>query len=56
MVSDNKSRVIIVIFTTSKIISHIWDISQVFKNGPSKICGRQPIKNLKGYGLPKANL
>ena len=27
----------------------IWD--KVFKNGPSKICGRQPLKNLKGYGL-----
>ena len=26
-----------------------WD--KVFKNGPSKICGRQPLKNLKGYGL-----
>ena len=25
-----------------------WD--KVFKNGPSKICGRQPMKNLKGYG------
>ena len=24
-----------------------WDI--VFKNGPNKICGRQPLKNLKGY-------
>ena len=24
---------------------------QVFKNGPSKICGRQPLKNLKVYGL-----
>ena len=23
----------------------IWD--KVFKNGPSKICGRQPLKNLK---------
>ena len=30
----------------------IWN--KVFKNGPSKICGRQPLKNLKGYGLPKA--
>ena len=29
----------------------IWD--KVFKNGPSKICGRQPLKNLKGYGLFK---
>ena len=24
---------------------------KVFKNGPSRICGRQPLKNLKGYGL-----
>ena len=30
------------------IISYIiWD--KVFKNGPSKICGREPLKNLKGY-------
>ena len=26
---------------------------KVFKNGPGKICGRQPSKNLKWYGLPK---
>ena len=26
-----------------------WDI--VFKNGPSKNFERQPLKNLKGYGL-----
>ena len=26
----------------------IWD--KVFKNGPSKIFGRQPLKNIKGYG------
>ena len=25
----------------------IWD--KVFKNGSSKICGRQPLKNGKGY-------
>ena len=25
---------------------------KVFKNEPSKICGRQPLKNLKWYGLP----
>ena len=30
-------------------MSIIWD--KVFKNGPSKICGGQPLKNLKGYGL-----
>ena len=29
----------------------IW--YKVFKSGPSKICGRQPLKNLKGYGLLK---
>ena len=28
-----------------------WD--KVFKNGPSKISGRQSLKNLKGYGLLK---
>ena len=28
-----------------------WD--KAFKNGPSKICGRQPLKNLKSYGLLK---
>ena len=32
----------------SKLIN-IWD--KVFKNGPSKICGSQPLKNLRGYGL-----
>ena len=26
-----------------------WD--KVFKSGPSKICGRQSLKNLEGYGL-----
>ena len=29
----------------------MWD--KVFKNGPSKTCGRQPLENLKGYGLLK---
>ena len=28
--------------------SNKWN--KVFKNGPSKICGRQPLKNLSGYG------
>ena len=31
----------------------IWD--KAFKNGPSKICGRQPLRNSKGYGLRKAD-
>ena len=26
---------------------------KVFKNGPSRICGRQPLKNLKWYGPRK---
>ena len=30
---------------------NIWD--QVFKSGPSKIFGRQPLGNLKGYGQLK---
>ena len=29
----------------------LWD--KVFKNGSSKICGRQPLKNLRGYSLLK---
>ena len=29
----------------------MWD--KVFKNGPSKICGRQPLKTFKGYNLLK---
>ena len=31
-----------------------WD--KVFKNGPSKICGRQPLKHLKEYGLLKQTM
>ena len=31
-----------------------WD--KVFKNGPGKICERQPFKNLKGYGQLKQTL
>ena len=27
----------------------VWD--EVFKNGQSKICGKQPLKTLKGYDL-----
>ena len=33
---------------------HSWD--KVFKIGPSKICGRQPLKNLKSYGQPKETI
>ena len=29
----------------------IW--VKVSKNGPSKLCGKQPLKNLKWHGLPK---
>ena len=31
-----------------------WD--KVFKIGPSKICGKQPLKDLKGYGLLKQTI
>ena len=31
-----------------------WD--KVFKNRPSKICGRQPLKNIKGHGLLKQTI
>ena len=37
---------------TSPVIISQWNIcDKVFKNGPSKICGKQPLKNLKWYGL-----
>ena len=32
-------------------VTKIWD--KYSENGPSKTCGRQPLKNLKGYGLLK---
>ena len=37
------------------VSSHlIWD--KVFKDGPSRICGRQSLKNLKGYGVLKQTI
>ena len=30
-----------------------WDI--VFRSGPTKICGRQTLKDFKGFSLPKQN-
>ena len=34
------------IFSKNDVVQHnIWD--KIFKNGPSKVCGRQPLKNLK---------
>ena len=38
-------------FQCPRVGSNTWD--KVFKNGPSKICERQSLKNLKGYGLLK---
>ena len=32
----------------------MWD--NVFMNGPNKICGRQPLKHLKWYGLFKQTI
>ena len=37
-----------------KNTDHKWD--KVFKSGLSKFCGRQPLKNLKGYGLLKQTI
>ena len=34
-------------------LKHFLIRYKVFKNGPSKICGRQPLKNMKRYGLFK---
>ena len=35
----------------SGLTIHRWE--KVFKNRPSEICGRQPLKNLKGYKFLK---
>ena len=35
----------------SEFIESYYISDKVFKNGPRKICGRQPLKNLKGYGM-----
>ena len=34
-------------------MSDTWD--KLFKNEPSNICGKQPLKNLKGYSLLEAD-
>ena len=39
-----------------KCISPQNKCDKVFKIGPSKTCGRQYLKNLKGYGLPKQSI
>ena len=36
-----------------KNYAYISICDKVFKNEPGKICGREPLKNLKGYGLLK---
>ena len=44
-------------FSVYIVITDHWKKSivrvKVFKNGPSKICGRQCLKNMKWYGLPQ---
>ena len=35
-------------------VSDRWD--KVFKNGPSKICGREPLKNVEGFDLLKQTI
>ena len=42
---------------TSVILYFVFDIwDKVFKSGLSKFCGRQPLKNFKGYGLLKEKI
>ena len=41
-------------FNFAKTTVYRW--GKVFKNGQSKICGRQPLKNLKWYGLPRQTI
>ena len=41
---NKPTKIILLIFQN---LSRILQMSEIFKNGPSKICGRQPMKNLK---------
>ena len=43
------------IFNAITVIG-IRQMEKVFKNGLSEICGRQPLKNLKEYGLLKQTI
>ena len=47
--SVRRNMIIMFYFQSTLRFRYKWD--EVFKNGPSKICGRQPLKNLKQYGL-----
>ena len=47
-----KNEIIYSFIIIQNDVNHvIWH--KVFKSGTSKICGRQPLKHLKGYGLLK---
>ena len=53
LLSDKQAKLFCIVhclsaYFNSALKSVFW--KKVFKNGPSKICGRQPLKNLKGYG------
>ena len=45
---------VLVLKTAGNTPGNIWD--KVFKNEPSKICGREPLKILKGYSLLKQTI
>ena len=49
VLQSDTQRKLVIIF--AKKFHHIWH--KVFKSGPSKTCGGQPLENLKGYGLLK---
>ena len=44
-----KSGMDVIIYSSYSVVNSIW--ISVFKNGPSKMCGTQLLKNLKWYGL-----
>ena len=48
--SENREQFLAVNYFHKKCRQYM---GKVFKSGLSKFCGRQPLKNLKGYGLLK---
>ena len=54
---SRKPDIILILWTPFGIVFKAWSVwDKVSKNGLSKICGREPLKILKGYGVLKQTI
>ena len=56
---SEETKILVLLCDLSKLFNELrwtekWD--KVFKNGSRQICGRRPLKNLRGYGLLKQTI